>query len=243
MKLMRRVRRILWPALIGVSVVAGVVFAFTYPVLAAVACPPCFGLERAGIRLIVDKDMPEAMRRQLAGSVQEAGGVVRAFYGVSTREAYVVACHDKPCDMRLGGGGARAVTFSTPWLAAIRVSPHGIDTTTIAHELAHVELHKRIGVMNLLKGVVPAWFDEGLAVVISNDRSFIGRTKDGATCRDDAERSLPATAAEWAKAAGRRPMIYADAACRVMDWMARNGGHAGVLAAIGQAGHGGALKE
>ena len=115
----------------------------------------------------------------------------------------------------------------------LRFSPRGLNATIVVHELTHVEVHERIGFLNHMRGVFPAWFDEGLAVVISEDLTYL---KPGGTavekCKSTPAGDLPTNPISWDAKIGKSPWIYAKAACRVMHWMEANGGRDGVLAAI-----------
>ncbi|MDA7948134.1 MAG: hypothetical protein MPJ78_11745 [Hyphomicrobiaceae bacterium] len=101
----------------------------------------------------------------------------------------------------------------------------------IAHELAHIELHGRIGEVGLLRGALPAWFDEGLAVIVSKDERYLEILPNGelscVTTTDEGD--LPASISEWGRVAGqgKRP-IYAMVACRTLNWLHENDGADGV---------------
>ena len=84
----------------------------------------------------------------------------------------------------------------------------------------------RIGTEALTRGIVPAWFDEGLAVVVSRDSRYLETGLDGTlSCREQPTGGLPETAREWGKEAGQgeRP-IYAMAGCRVLTWLNEKSG-------------------
>lgn len=187
-------------------------------------------MERLTPNLVVDSGMSPATRDQLKSDAEAAEAKVRLFYDVFARRPVLVACSTEYCDRRLGGRGARAITMSTPFATIIRVSPRGLNTTILAHEFSHVELHHRIGVWKLLRGAIPAWFDEGIAVIVSGDDRYL---KPGATaqdqCKREVARPLPISAFVWGPEAGKDPMLYADAACLVLRWMDINGGRDGLL--------------
>lgn len=226
-------------AFLAVLATAGGIFA--YPALAAPVCPACYGLTRLGPNLVVEASMPPAQRAQLQADAEAAQSIVRAFYGAFDYQPVLVACATEACDHRLGGRGARATTLSTPIATVVRLSPRGLNTIILAHEFSHVVLHRRIGVLRQITGALPAWFDEGLAVLVSNDDRYV---HPGATaqerCLRPAEVALPTNPFEWAQRSGKDPMLYADAACRVLVWMEAHGGREGLLHAIDRvaAGHG-----
>jgi hypothetical protein len=169
---------------------------------------------------------------KLEEAISRAMGQVAAFYGSFDQGPTLLVCATKECDHRLGGKGAKANTYGTTF---IRVSPDGLNQTILAHEFSHVELHTRIGLMRILAGAIPAWCDEGLAVIVSDDARYL---KPGTTsamrCLAKPEGSLPSSPSEWRILAGKTPNLYAQAACGVMRWMEANGGTAGLLTAISQ---------
>jgi hypothetical protein len=190
-------------------------------------------MERLTPNLVVESGMPAATRDQLRSDAEAAEAKVRLFYGVFARYPILVACSTDECDRRLGGRGARAVTMTIPFVSIIRLAPRGLNLTILTHEFSHVELHRRIGVLKLLRGAIPAWFDEGVAVIVSDDERYLN---PGATahdrCKREVARPLPVSAFVWAPEAGKDPMLYADAACLAVRWMDINGGRDGVLRQI-----------
>jgi hypothetical protein len=66
-------------------------------------------------------------------------------------------------------------------------SPRGADVVIAVHELAHAELHRRIGVVTTLSRSVPRGFDEGLAVVVSDDPRYRAAGPD--RCRIERSRN------------------------------------------------------
>lgn len=242
MKVRRLLRRIL---LIGIGVtIAGVIaYALAFPAIAVLVCAPCYGMSYASSRMVVDNAASAAQRRALDNAIASANVTVRNFYGTTGRKPYVVVCATRACDGRMGGTGVNALTITGPFFTVVRVSSNGIDPSFLAHEFAHVEFHDRVGLANLQRNV-PAWFDEGLAVIVSGDRRSI---RPGSTpaqrCRGSATSRLPSDADEWTRLAMQDPRIYADAACRTLHWMERHGGRSGTLAVIGQLSRGGLLPE
>src|SRR6266436_2964849 len=171
-------------------------------------------------------------RTKLQEAISRAAAQVTAFYGSFDHTPTLLACASEECDHRLGGKGARANTYGTTF---IRVSPNGLNQTILAHEFSHVELHTRIRLMRFLVGAIPAWFDEGLAVIVSDDARYL---KPGTTsamrCLVEPEDGLPSSPSQWRPLAAKTPGVYAQAACRVMRWMEANGGTARLLTMITQ---------
>jgi hypothetical protein len=204
--------------------------AFLSPAIAAYACPGCYGLERTANRLFVDRAMSTEDRTNLEDIVARAATQVADFYGSFDHRPTILACATELCDRRLGGKGARANTYGT---TLIRLSPRGLNQTILAHEFSHFELHARIGILRQLSGALPAWFDEGLAVIVSDDARYVGRgATTGMRCLAEPTGDLPSNPLQWGPVAGSTPGLYAQAACRVIRWMEVNGGKEGLRSAI-----------
>jgi hypothetical protein len=54
----------------------------------------------------------------------------------------------------------------------VKIAPNGFNPMIITHELFHAELHKRMGLFGMLKPVIPVWFNEGMATLISKDPRY-----------------------------------------------------------------------
>jgi hypothetical protein len=222
---------------------AGTIFAA--PTIAAAACPSCYGMQPLGKdRLFVDVAMPEGTRRDLQESMSAAEMAVAAFFGAVSPRRVVLACSDEDCEARLKGrlegtARVRAFAYDAGGYPVIRLSPRGLSRTIIAHELTHVEVHERIGFLGHMLGIFPAWFDEGLAVLVSDDRRYFRTGKTAPErCVPTPGGELPSKPLAWDDMAGKSPWIYAKAACDVMRWMEANGGEKAVLAAIADAASG-----
>lgn len=203
---------------------------FTVPVLAAYACPACYGLERIAPALYVEAAMPDQGRAALKAAIAAGEARVASFYGSYGARPALLACATEACDRKLGGRGARATAYTMPGGTIIRFSPRGLNETIIAHEFSHAELHRRIGIWRLFMGAVPAWFDEGVAVIVSNDDRYLKPGADGPErCTVQPDGPLPASHFEWGAAAGKTPGLYAQAACKTLLWLEANGGWQGVL--------------
>lgn len=147
----------------------------------------------------------------------------------------VLACVTDACYRRIGGGGERGVAVMNQ---AVMLSPRGIDPVIASHEMSHVELHAR-------GGKVPQWFDEGLAVVVSDDRRYLAAPDpadpSGLTAKGARDRCLVRTAEPlpdrldgWLRAASADRQVYAKAACRTNQWLVANGGRDGLLRSLGR---------
>lgn len=194
---------------------AGVVVA--YPAVAATACPGCYGLERVRPGVHVEPGLTLAQRRQVTDAVAEGTRRVAAFFGDLRSDPEFLACLSDACYARIGGGGERGIAVLN---RAVMLSPRGIDPVIAAHELAHVELHARLG-----GAAVPQWFDEGLAVLVSDDARYLLPAGSGDRCRVAPAGPLPETLGDWLRAAGADAQVYAQAACAVSRWTATHDVH------------------
>ncbi|MEU8661476.1 hypothetical protein [Actinoplanes philippinensis] len=205
--------------LLGLAVGATAVAA---PSIAAIACPQCYGLSSLGDGVYAERD-DEAYHRIVDAAEQR----ISAFYGGRTSDARVLICATTECYRSIGGGGEKGQAFGR-W--ALRLSPDGANETIATHELAHIELHKRLG---SAYESVPDWFDEGLAVLISDDPRYLDPANGGNRCRVPYEEAAPIVDADWATfgeiGSDRK---YLLAACVVSHWVDEHGGAAGVLIMI-----------
>lgn len=208
---------------------AGTVFAF--PVAGAVACPTCYGLELLDANTFVEKSMATAARTHVAEVLAEGRNRVRAFYGSINAGAYILVCRTERCYQRLGGRGARGSSFLD---LTLRLSSRGIDPVIASHELSHIELHHRLGRLHFLIGAVPAWFDEGIAVIVSDDPRYLAPAGNPDRCLVRSDEPLPTGMLEWNRRAGEDNQLYAKAACRVSEWISARDGGAAVKRLLGR---------
>ena len=78
-----------------------------------------------------------------------------------------VFCFTTTCFQRFGGGSTRAKA-----LGEIRTlfGPAAVTPAYVAHEWWHIELHHRVG-YGVIRSL-PRWFDEGVAVWVSDDPQY-----------------------------------------------------------------------
>ena len=214
-----------WAAVAGGFVVAlAMSLIFFSPAATAIVCPLCFGFERIERALFVERPTTTEARTQVIKVVALARERVRAFYGERRSDPTILICATDECYRRLGGGGSRGQAF---YDFALMLSPTGLTEIIVAHEMAHIELHARVGFWRVFREAIPVWFDEGLAVVVSDDPRYLAQGGD--RCRVRSESPLPETLREWLRA-GDPDRRYAAAACRVNTWLNSKGGPAAVAA-------------
>jgi hypothetical protein len=124
--------------------------------------PEHFGLERVAPQLYVERGTDAATRERLRAAMDRAREAVRAAYGEVSTQPIVHACVSEGCYAGFGGMGSTAKVYGD----RILLSPRGLDWHSIAHEWSHAELHSRLGLSAWMR--VPQWFDEGLAVAVSD---------------------------------------------------------------------------
>ncbi|UBU10351.1 hypothetical protein [Nonomuraea gerenzanensis] len=225
----RKNPRKLWARILAVltalltAALAGVVLA--YPSLAATTCPGCYGLTELEASVHTEADLSQAQKAQIQRTVTEARRRITTFYGSRTSSPTLLACATESCYQRIGGGRERGIAVLN---RAVMLSPKGLDAVIASHEMSHVELHTR-----LTSGEeVPQWFDEGLAVVVSDDRRYLAPATSADRCLTSPTGPLPVTLDEWLSAASKDAGTYAKSACQVSRWLRDNGGRTGLLSLI-----------
>jgi hypothetical protein len=139
----------------------------------------------------------------------------------------VFICANEACYRHAEGRGGISKAISW-WDKALILSPRGQNITIITHELTHIEFHHLLGA-NIYTSV-PSWFDEGLAAYVSDDRRYLAPEGTENRCLVAENDNLPTTNSQWWQQMSRDPKhAYAQATCRVVKWMAANGGQAGLL--------------
>ncbi|MBB3732487.1 hypothetical protein [Nonomuraea dietziae] len=187
--------------------------ATAFPSVAATTCPGCYGLERLQPGLYAEPSLVPAQRRHVTEAIEQANKRVGDFFRGRKSSPDILVCLSDNCYRRIGGGGERGIAVLN---RSVMLSPRGVHPVIAAHELAHVELHARLS-----GAEVPQWFDEGLAVLVSDDPRYLAPTGD--RCLLDSRRPLPVMLEDWLRAASADPQLYAEAACQVSRWAGTNG--------------------
>lgn len=138
-------------------------------------CPNCYGLRDIGGRVYVDPEFTARDEDRLREAIAIGRRRAAAFFGATKGRPRIAACKTQECLDIFGGGRTKAVAYA--WYA-IRMAPSGLNPTIATHELIHIELHWRLGAFGLWTPDIPAWFDEGLAVVLSEDKRFWRRVEE-----------------------------------------------------------------
>ncbi|MEJ6396770.1 hypothetical protein [Yoonia sp. 208BN28-4] len=102
----------------------------------------------------------------------------------------------------------------------------------MTHEFSHIAVTQIAGLYATSTGGVLTWFNEGLAVIISQDSRFLPPPGGDAVCANSYD-NLPVTWRDWSQAIEPPDFeIYAKSACAVSAWMEAHGGQAGVNEAL-----------
>lgn len=218
-------RRVAWlvGALAGVLAIALAISVLAYPTAAATICPRCYGLVPLQENLYGERGLSEEQRRTVIAAVADGTRLVEQFYGSRISSPVILACLSAQCHDRIGGGGERGRAVLD---RAVLLSPRGVDAVIVAHELSHIELHRRLGPAS---DEVPQWFDEGLAVLVSNDPRYLLPDTAADRCRLAPDGTLPRTLQQWQRAARDDEQLYAKVACQVSRWVDAHGGPPAVL--------------
>jgi len=220
-------------ALVALAVLSAAALGFAYPLLPAALCPACFGLQVTGAGIVVQSSTDAGRQVELAELTAQAAAHVATELGPIGARYRVIFCTDPDCTARLRVHGAAGLTISTPFGAVVYIAPQGATPEILRHELAHVAIHHRAGVMASLNGRLPAWLDEGLAVIVSDDPAHL-RTGAGAGVARCAAPpvALVANPFDFARAAALDPGLYTRSACAALHYEAQLGGRAALLDAI-----------
>lgn len=202
------------------------------PALRGAVMPRAFGLEPAAPGVWVEAAMTPGARAALVAEIASARARIAAFYGPARAHLILLACKTAACDRALGGRGAAAVTYSVGAVSVVRLGVRGLDPGILTHELAHTETHARLGFWGQITGRLPAWFDEGLSVVISGDARYLDLAGPRPGCLRPPRPDLPTSPFDWVPQAATDRMLYAEAACAVLGWAEAQGGADAILGAL-----------
>jgi len=215
-----------------ISIPAALVFftAMNVTGVGALLCPPCFGFERLAPGIFIGTQASEVYRRDVLGWVIESKQKVRHFFGSQMSAPAIFVCVTEHCYRRVErrGGQTQGISF-LDWV--IVLSPHIRDGVAITHELTHVELHNRLGPKMF---AVPAWFDEGLAVNVSDDPHYVAPLVMRDRCLIEVSGPLPATDFSWVRATQTTNRPYGEAACVISRWLANKDARDAVLKLIAE---------
>ena len=123
--------------------------------------PQSFGLVPVTSNIYVEAGTDQATRSKLIDAMNKAENAIRTAYGSVVSHPIVHACVSEACYDRFGGYGSIAKVYGN----YILLSPRGLNWHFLAHEWSHDEIRSRLNLSAWWQ--MPQWFDEGLAVAIS----------------------------------------------------------------------------
>jgi len=215
---------------------------FAEPAIAAYFCPACYGFQQAAPHVFIESTAKAPDVARIKSDFAAARERLLGFYPDLRAQPKWLFCVTDTCQNRVGGQGPLAMAYLNFY---VQVSPKGQSVPILTHEMAHAELKARICNLRYLRGAVPAWFDEGLAVYLSRDTRFLqleGGTVIGCRAKD-----LPDPAADSLQfrhlAATQTFDLYTASACNVVDWLAVHNSAQGVIAMEDSMRSGGAFNE
>ncbi len=192
-----------------------------------------FEVEEIADNVYVGIEMSPQDRHRFLQNYTKARQKVAAFFGRASGHPRVIACSTWDCYERIGGprpGNGQIQHGAAYGQRFFQISPASLgDLTTVIHEYTHIEIAYRLGRRGKF-GVLPVWFNEGLAVVVSDDPKH----------SEDAYKKLLAkgpppdmrklsTPAQWAAVRGSIRDYYTAAAHEVRKWMKQAGGAPAVV--------------
>lgn len=124
--------------------------------------PESFGLTSVAENVYIESGADEKAMTELRAAMSKAEGAIHAAYGGMESRPVVHACITERCYESFGGIGSRAKVYGD----RILLSPRGFNWHFLAHEWSHAELRSRLTFRGWWH--LPSWFDEGLAVSISD---------------------------------------------------------------------------
>lgn len=175
-----------------------------------------FNVEKITGNVYVEKFADVSHRRDALQAIQYARDKVQQHFGAVQSSPAWIVCVTEACYASAAGNGYRATTWGN---FLIVISPTALNGHFFAHELSHAELGTR-----LTRGAqarIPAWFDEGLAVLVSNDPRYVFKF-EGEDFASEGE--LPVSYADFKREIGvNYQKAYRAAYAKVAAWHLRSG--------------------
>jgi len=195
-------------------------------------------MEMVAPQVFVNPDMSAEDREKVARIVIEAKEKIINFYGSAISTPDILICSTYESFSCLGGTVQRGLQLGK---SKILISPKGITAPVVAHEWSHAELGTRMNArMDGIFGIpsIPTWFDEGLAVVVSDEPSHSEKVWEKIVAAKMAVPELECLESlkKWNKAAkqfgdvdysmgvpGKICVVYATAGHEARKWYQRVG--------------------
>lgn len=128
-----------------------------------IIAPESFGFTLIAPNIYIETGAGEAARNNLLETVANAEESIRVAYGGVNSRPIFHACLTEECYQKFGERDSVAAWFY--YGDRILISPRGLNQYILTHEWSHAELRNRVNFFAWKR--VPRWFDEGIAVAIS----------------------------------------------------------------------------
>ena len=148
-------------------VLFGLLASFTQPGTHRVLSPGSFGLTEIAPRMWTDAP---ARASEIIGLAEASRTRVATFFQGAPPDPTLILCATRSCARSFGIGG-NGLSIAD---VAVMVSPGGLTSGTLTHEMTHSRLHRKMGLSNLWHQPYPTWFDEGLATHVANHPRWRG---------------------------------------------------------------------
>ena len=123
--------------------------------------PESFGFRQISKNLYLENAADPEAEARLLEAMDQAEDRIRICFGDVKSNPVVHVCVSDDCYRSFGGMGSKAKVYGDH----ILLSPRGFTWHYLAHEWSHDEIRTRLSFWAWWR--LPRWFDEGLAVVIS----------------------------------------------------------------------------
>jgi hypothetical protein len=123
--------------------------------------PETFGFVSLGPNIYIEQTADDAAKSQLREAMRKAKEAITGTFGDAKATPTVNACVSEHCFWAHGGRGEFAKVYGN----RILLSPRGLNWHFIAHEWSHAEMSTRLVFFAWKR--MPQWFDEGVAVAVS----------------------------------------------------------------------------
>jgi len=123
--------------------------------------PESFGLVQVTATIYVETGTDLETQAKLREAMVKAESGIRTAYGSIVSRPIIYACVSERCYEAFGGRGSVAKVYGD----RILLSPRGLTWHFLAHEWSHAEIRNRLTVGAWWH--MPQWFDEGVAVSVS----------------------------------------------------------------------------
>lgn len=132
--------------------------------------PEFYGLKQMDHNVFIDSTIEADKAIKI---IDVSKQTLNQFFGELQSAPRIIICSKQDCAQRFGanrfGESPRGITYG---FILVKIAPKGFNPMIITHELFHAELHKRMGLFGMVEPVIPVWFNEGVATLISKDQRY-----------------------------------------------------------------------